>query len=299
MKPKMIILTLTLAAGLQLVSAAASWGQFRIRGVPLHRSGINLYSPHGQYVHDHFDNYHYVVPSTPQYGAYYTYDNTHGLLTQTRDAIRDEVDEIDLRCTRFSYAHNESKWLIGLPSETTVATTCSSGPGNDALISKTWTSYDGRAHGETPTKGNPTKQEAWQYIAGSPANVSRVTTSETTYDSYGRVTETKDALGRATRTEYFPETGRPTRMTVTNALEHTTTTLLDVRRGQATTIQEPNGRKTELAYDPLGRLVKVWLPGLVDGMVSAGTTPGRSRTTSPLLPLRQLLHPLMLQALTR
>jgi hypothetical protein len=77
MKPKMIVLTLTLAAASQLVSAAVSWGEFPFRGVPRHRSGLRLFSPQGQHVHDHFDNYNYVVPSTPQYGSYYTYENTH------------------------------------------------------------------------------------------------------------------------------------------------------------------------------------------------------------------------------
>src|SRR5258708_39781578 len=71
-----------------------------------------------------------------------------------------------------------------------------------------------------------------------------------------------DALHRTTSTAFTPASG----YAVTQSLEtdpagHATTTTFDPGRGQPTRKVDINGRSTTLAYDPLGRLIKVWLPG--------------------------------------
>src|SRR5262249_29212159 len=78
------------------------------------------------------------------------------------------------------------------------------------------------------------------------------------YDAYGRVTHVEDPLAQATDTTY---TGTPlTQTVVTDPAGFTTTTTLDPALGLATSTQDVNGRVTEMAYDPLGRLTGVWLP---------------------------------------
>jgi YD repeat-containing protein len=98
---------------------------------------------------------------------------------------------------------------------------------------------------------------AWN--AGSPVYV---TSSTAVYDAHGRAVEARDALNRPTFTGYTPPAGGPvTGGTTTNALGHVVTTTLDPAYGLPTQTVDPNGKRTELAYDPLGRVSGVWLPG--------------------------------------
>jgi RHS repeat-associated protein len=98
---------------------------------------------------------------------------------------------------------------------------------------------------------------AWN--AGSPVYV---TSSTAVYDAHGRAVQARDALNRPTFTGYTPPAGGPvTGGTTTNALGHVVTTTLDPAYGLPTRTVDPNGKRTELAYDPLGRVSGVWLPG--------------------------------------
>ena len=66
---------------------------------------------------------------------------------------------------------------------------------------------------------------------------------------------------RQTTTRYIPASGLPTSTTVTNPLDHATTTTLNLTLGQPVTIIDANERRTDLSYDALGRRTGVWLPG--------------------------------------
>lgn len=48
----------------------------RPRGTVHHRN-IQWVDPGGHVVQQHRDNYHYVVPTSPNYGSFYSYDNAH------------------------------------------------------------------------------------------------------------------------------------------------------------------------------------------------------------------------------
>ncbi|GAA3202236.1 RHS repeat-associated core domain-containing protein [Nonomuraea helvata] len=166
----------------------------------------------------------------------------------------------DDRCTTREYARNDEAWLVLLSRERTVRVNCDTTPvlPRDA-ISDVLTSYDGGAPGQAPIAGDVTKTEhVRDYVDGEPRYV---TVSQATYDGYGRVKESKDALGRRTATSYEPETGLPTSATSTNPLGHTATATLDPARNQTVKTVDANDRRTDQTYDPLGRLTGVWLPG--------------------------------------
>ncbi|WP_460791602.1 RHS repeat domain-containing protein [Micromonospora sonneratiae] len=191
---------------------------------------------------------------------------TEGLPAEVDDA-GDTAQTGDEKCTRHSYARTDSAWMLTYPSRvTTVAAACSVSTRTlaaEAVISDERTSYDGQAAGAPPTKGLPTLTEEL-----TTASTFR-TASRNVYDVYGRVLETYDGVGNRTTTAYTPATGGLlTKKTVTNPLGHVETTEYDPALGEETLTIDEGGKRTEFAYDPLGRLSKVWLPG-------------RSRSQSP------------------
>src|SRR5256885_16426887 len=81
-------------------------------------------------------------------------------------------------------------------------------------------------------------------------------------DSSGRVATATDAANHVTKSGYTPAVGGPlTKTVVTDALGYTETETLDPAWGDPLTITDSNKLLTSLAYDPLGRLTSVWLPG--------------------------------------
>jgi RHS repeat-associated protein len=173
----------------------------------------------------------------------------------------------DESCTTTDYEpRNTTDWLIDKPhSVRRYAVDCDTvdsppTPLTEAQVigeSRTW--YDGNNFDLSPTRGLPTRTQimsAWN--SGSPTFV---TTARATYDSHGRVTEWFNAINAKTTTGYTPATGGPvTGTTVTNPLSHVTTATLEPAWGIPVSTVDPNLKRTDLAYDGLGRLVAVWLP---------------------------------------
>ncbi|WP_328650331.1 RHS repeat protein [Micromonospora sp. NBC_00330] len=192
-----------------------------------------------------------------------TYDSL-GMATQVDDFGQDGVAG-DEQCKKTDYTpRNDTLWLMDKSHRTqTYAVQCSATTGTltDAdVISEERTSFDGQAFETAPTRGLGTKTEkmtAWN--AGAPTFA---TVSQGTYDAYGRVTAAWDALNAKTTTAYTPATGGPvTATTVTNPLQHVATTTVNPAWGNNSAIVDPNNKRTDLAYDGLGRLTSVWLPG--------------------------------------
>jgi RHS repeat-associated protein len=202
-----------------------------------------------------------------------TPDDTYGLPVQVETAVvkPSGTSEAlsDQTCTKTSYLHNTTAWLIGLPKEQrTTGTSCAAYATADPateLKSARQISYDKLAHGATPTKGMAT---AVAETDGAGTAYSVVT--ETTYDALGRVrTVTKPGAGTS-ETQYTPESGGPVTTTKTiNARGHTVTTTYDPGRGLPLTVTDANGRVTRSEYDALGRLVKGWTASRASG----GKTP--------------------------
>ena len=135
--------------------------------------------------------------------------------------------------------------------------------GSDKEIAGQTHFYDGATSpGTAPVKGLVTRVD--QATGALSAPVGQSTVSTTTYDAYGRVLTSTDALNQVTSTAYTPSSGyAATTVTVTNPLQHVTTTTIDPSWGTPTTIVDANGKTTQARYDPFGRLWKVWLPGRI------------------------------------
>jgi RHS repeat-associated protein len=180
----------------------------------------------------------------------------YGRTTQVKD-LGDEATTADDVCSVTSYAENTGTHLLDRVSEskTRAGTACTSG----TLLGETQTFYDGsNTLGAAPTAGLATKTRTHVSMAPDPDHWA---TTQTTYDVYGRALSVIDARNQTTTTAFTPATGGPaTQVTVTNPLNHVITTTLD-RRGHPTQIVDPNNKTTTLAYDALGRLTDVWLPG--------------------------------------
>src|SRR5262249_10142632 len=103
-----------------------------------------------------------------------------------------------------------------------------------------------------------------------------LTTGTTVYDAYGRPTNRADVDQIHTTTAYTPATGGPlTKTVVTNTTTTSaTTTDYEPAWGPALDTTDPNSRRTDETYDPLGRLTGVWLPG--HAKTSFPTTPSTS-----------------------
>jgi RHS repeat-associated protein len=188
-----------------------------------------------------------------------TYDDTDGLPAQVDEEGDLSTPDDDL-CTRTTYARNATTGLLDYPSRVeTVSARCAATPVRPAdVVSDARTYYDGQAFGVAPTRGLQTKSEELATWSGGPGYLVR---SETAYDAYGRPTSEKDALGNPTGTAYTPTTGPVTSVTSTNPAGHASTLTVDPAWGQPTASSDANLKITNLAYDPLGRLIKVWRAG--------------------------------------
>nr|MDT0661638.1 polymorphic toxin-type HINT domain-containing protein [Micromonospora sp. DSM 115978] len=184
----------------------------------------------------------------------------------------------DEQCTKTDYTpRNTTAWLMDRVHRVqTYAVQCAATGGtltNDDVIGETRTSYDGQTFEAVPTRGLVTRAEdmaAWN--AGSPTFT---TVGRGAYDVHGRMTSAWDAMNFETKTAYTPATGGPVTATVvTNPMSHITTTTLTPGWGLATSVVDPNGKRTDLAYDGLGRLTSVWLPGRDKATMTANVTFG-------------------------
>ncbi|GAA3619742.1 polymorphic toxin-type HINT domain-containing protein [Streptomyces chitinivorans] len=189
----------------------------------------------------------------------YDTDTDTGRLLRTDD-FGDLATTDDDRCTRLWYADNPARNIYELPSRSeAVSVACSATPDRTTqVIADERTHYDGGGFGDAPTKGDATRTERLTSHDGTKGTYQ--VTGTTTYDAFGRPTAQTDAAGATTRTEYTDVNGLISQTEVTNALGHVTTTDYAPAWGQSTGQTDPNGKRTDLAHDALGRLVSVWMP---------------------------------------
>ncbi|SEG20134.1 RHS repeat-associated core domain-containing protein [Nonomuraea solani] len=193
----------------------------------------------------------------------------YGNPTQVND-LGNTSGPSDDQCTTITYAHNVEAMLVEFPSEkTTVGVACGNAPSYpDDAISGTRMSYDGQAHGRAPLRGDVTTTENAESYTGATAVYLVGHTS--TFDSHGRVMESRDALNRPTTTSYTEVNGLTVTTAVANPLRHTVTTTLDPAWGTAVQVEDANELITSLTYDALGRLTEVYKPGRTE---AAGDSP--------------------------
>lgn len=189
-----------------------------------------------------------------------TYDDSTGAVVAVDDA-GDDAASGDEQCTRTTYADNKTDWLMSAPIRVeTVDVACGATPSRpDDIISDVRSLYDNQAYGTAPTQGDETSTQRLSSYSGTTPQYQTVSTSA--YDAQGRILSVKDAGGHTTSTAYTPATGGPLTKTVTtDAKGFATTTEYDPARGLAMNAVDPNGKRTDYAYDGLGRLTGLWLP---------------------------------------
>ncbi|MEE2042212.1 RHS repeat-associated core domain-containing protein [Nocardiopsis tropica] len=190
-------------------------------------------------------------------------DTTHDTLGMPTEVFDHGDTSVagDEQCSRTTYVRNTGKNMLGLVSrQEALAVGCDSTPSYpDDLILDIRTAYDGGSVGTEPTRGLDTRSERVEdYTDGTPVYQ---TVQTSTYDSYGRQLTQTDADDNTIAYEFASAvTGGPaTTLKVTNPLGHVATTQMEPARSLPVTETDANGRKTELSYDPLGRLTQVWL----------------------------------------
>lgn len=190
-----------------------------------------------------------------------TFDTVHGTGRVTEiDDLADVSTAADDTCTRTWYVDNLTENLLSLPSRSeAVGVKCSATPNRRTQVhADERTSYDGLAFGATPTKGDATRTEHLTSHDGTTPTYQ--VTGTTTYDAFGRPLSQKDAAQTETKLAYTEVNGLLSTTKSTNALGHSTTTDYLPARGMSTGQTDPNGKRSELAYDGLGRLTSVWFP---------------------------------------
>ena len=162
----------------------------------------------------------------------------------------------------------------GVPSILNAIKEASLGPGIARF------SYDGQPFGTAPSIGNLTSKSVWDDLDNK-----WITTSNS-YDVYGNVITSTDALGKVTQYFYDDAThAQPTRIVVdpqNGSGTQTTTTVYDFATGLILIATDPNGQQSTIDYvnqltglpDPFGR------PGMTKSpAVNTGGTRQRVTTT--------------------
>ncbi len=188
-----------------------------------------------------------------------TYDPTTGRLVKTAD--NGEAGVADNLCTTTQYADNPARHIYSLIARVEkVGVDCTLTPDRSKdVVSDDVTLYDGTTTvGAAPTKGDPTTVKRLASHDGTTATYQTV--SRTTYDVYGRPLTVTDADGKTTTSTYTDTYGLATKKEETNPLGWTTTTEYAPQWGQPAAQTDMNGKRTDLAYDALGRLTSVWMP---------------------------------------
>jgi RHS repeat-associated protein len=188
------------------------------------------------------------------------YDAATGRATQVDD-FGSAADPDDDRCTRTTYADNPTEHIYELTAAVqTSATDCADTGNLDKLtISDNRAAYDGGAVGDAPTKGDTTRTERLAGVDGSTLTFETLTDlAPADFDAYGRPVKVKDAAGSATTIAYTETNGLTTKKTETNPLGWVTATEYAPAWGVPAAQVDANGHRTDLGYDPLGRLTGVW-----------------------------------------
>ncbi|MFC1420886.1 polymorphic toxin-type HINT domain-containing protein [Streptacidiphilus cavernicola] len=203
-------------------------------------------------------------------------DPTNSNRVKTTDTTADGLPET---CTRTSYATSTSNALLtGLVDETRTlsgAAACTATATKTNTVSDARQLYDSQPFGTAGAFGDATSAQALDHYDTS-GNPVYLTTSASTYDSYGRVvtstdpnaTDTVHPAGAVTTTTYTPAAAGELPSTITTstsapgtATNWNTKATLDVGRDLALTSTDVNNKTSTATYDALGRITADWMPG--------------------------------------
>ncbi|MFJ1760391.1 RHS repeat-associated core domain-containing protein [Amycolatopsis sp. NPDC088138] len=183
----------------------------------------------------------------------------NGMTTQQED-LGDTSTPSDDTCTNTTYLANTAGMFDRSSTVTMFGGNCAGTQTATNNITDVKVAYDHQAVGQPPTKGDITEQDTLDTWDGGGKHY--VATAKNSYDDLGRETESTDVFGNVTKTGFVPATGGPlTATTSTNPLGWTSTTNLEVARGNPTSSADVNSVTTTIEYDSLGRKTAVWNPG--------------------------------------
>ncbi|MFB7949081.1 polymorphic toxin-type HINT domain-containing protein [Kitasatospora phosalacinea] len=194
-----------------------------------------------------------------------TFDSL-GRTTQVNDE-GDPTRSDDDSCTRFWFTDSSGR-IKDKPYRTEkVAVDCATTPvyPQDA-VQDARIYYDGSTSlTAAPGRGLVTRTEEVASYSGQ--NPQYQTLTQATYDAYGRPESSTDSYGDTTLTSYTTNPGGlATSITTKVPLDRpatkwlTSIAYLDGLRGDQIASQDANGNRTDLEYDAVGRLAKVWSP---------------------------------------
>jgi len=142
------------------------------------------------------------------------------------------------------YARNQAKYLMGLPSQTLLFNQ------DGKKLREARIYYDNLALGEINV-GNPTKTENWKVGAAYVNN-------KKTYNAYGLVATSTDALGNATAYIYDEHNLYPVQ--IKNPLNQINRFSYNYLTGQPRQIVDENNFTYQLDFDAFGRIIRQWIP---------------------------------------
>ncbi|MFY1637846.1 RHS repeat-associated core domain-containing protein [Solwaraspora sp. WMMB335] len=193
-------------------------------------------------------------------------DHTYGTVNWSQDDGDISVPG-DEKCITYQYNRNTAKNLTTMVKRTTTtALACGTNPATvDDVISDARTYYDGAGSVDTaPTFGLVTKTEQLKDWAAGTGTIWQVV-SQGGYDHTGRPVSATDIKGNVTTTAYTPAVGGPvTKVTTTGPAPFNWTSSVDTNPywGSTVTAVDPNNRVvSDVEYDALGRVSKVWVLG--------------------------------------
>lgn len=204
-----------------------------------------------------------------------TYD-TQGRLATT-DAYGDVNDASQRKCktTTYASAPASNPQMLSYPSQVTLVNgACGTAVSASTLLADKKIYYNGDGtiataglgtFGDVSATALPTAVRIATGFTGTTENWQ--TNAAMKYDDIGRVTDSVDVTGQNTHTDYLPawntagNNTNPTTVKTTNSKSWVVTSTHSLLRGLETQSVDANGRKTEVAYDALGRRTAVWLPG--------------------------------------
>ena len=209
----------------------------------------------------------------------YTWDPATGLL-QDVSSLGDTAIPGQATCTNYAYPTTVSNGLLDYPKEVTVTEGYCSERQGAVTISDTKFSYDGQSFGDAATQGNITETDVLAPSTTDESGNHWVAQSRESYDSYGRVTSDENSAGFTTSYTYsstwsggYATTKETVQSPLTSSTQATTTTGINPEWGTPYDVIDTNNLRTDYAYDPLGDLLDVWLPGQTGSSRSGDSTP--------------------------
>ncbi|MFI5733540.1 RHS repeat-associated core domain-containing protein [Kribbella sp. NPDC051587] len=187
--------------------------------------------------------------------------DTRGRLV-SKQLANDASTTADDTCTRYQYLENPDAGLQELVSrEQVVSVGCDQPWTKDQVVSDERVYYDDHTSvTAAPTRGVPTRGER---LSGFDSNgePKYETVFTATFDQYGRRTSMSNAANQTSRISFEPAYGPLTKVTQTAPNGLQSSEEYEPAWGSRIATTGPDGKRTDLTLDPVGRTAKVWNPG--------------------------------------